>query len=65
MIKERRMANRKKSLCSWKKEKIQEDFDTLTKIVMNPRYICTTCLRAASEERFLCRPHRLRGPRNG
>ena len=50
----------KKSLCSWKKEKIREDFDRLKKIVMNPRYICTTCLRAASEEKYLCMPHRLR-----
>jgi len=45
-----------KTLCKYKKEKIEENLETLKQIVGNPKFICRKCARAAKDEKHLCKP---------
>jgi hypothetical protein len=45
-----------KTMCKYKKEKIEENLETLKQIVKNPKYICRKCARVAKEEKYLCKP---------
>jgi hypothetical protein len=53
------MSKTPKTLCSWKKEEIKDDLDTLREIVKDPRFICAKCGRAAHDEQYLCKPKKL------
>jgi hypothetical protein len=50
------MGDKKKTLCTWKKEKLKERFEEYRKLVMNARYVCRNCGRSSKEDRFLCKP---------
>jgi len=45
-----------KTMCKYKKEKIEENLEILKQIVKNPKFICRKCARAAKEEKYLCKP---------
>jgi len=50
------MSDGTKTLCKYKKEKIEEHMETLKQIVGNPKFICRKCARAAKDEKYLCKP---------
>jgi hypothetical protein len=45
-----------KTLCKYKKEKIEENLETLKKIVKDPKFICRKCARSAKDDKYLCKP---------
>lgn len=50
------MADDKKTMCKFKKEKIEENLKVIRKIVINPKFICRKCARIANDEAYLCKP---------
>lgn len=48
-----------KSLCKYRRAEIADQFATITKIVSEPKFICTSCTRVASDKDYLCKPSRL------
>jgi hypothetical protein len=50
------MSNDTKTLCKYKKEKIEEQMESLKNIVRNPKFICKKCARAAGNAECLCKP---------
>ena len=47
------------TICEWKKDKIQDDFEKLKSLVLQPKFICKKCGRAANSEEFLCKPKKI------
>ena len=47
------MSDKKKKLCKWDKDKIENDFEELVKIVTPARFICKKCGRVANSEDWL------------
>ena len=50
------MGDKKNTMCSWKKEKLKENFDSFKKLVKNPKFACRNCGRVAVDGKFLCKP---------
>ena len=50
-----------KTLCDWSRKDIERDLERLAEIVRAPRWICRKCARAASADRYLCKPRPLPG----
>lgn len=48
-----------KSLCKYRRAEIADQFAMITKIVSEPTFICASCTRVASDQRYLCKPSRL------
>lgn len=48
-----------KQLCDWSKKDLRERFEELRELVVEPRYACTKCGRAACEKQWLCKPKAL------
>ncbi|OKY26607.1 hypothetical protein [Thalassotalea sp. PP2-459] len=48
-----------KSLCKWKKKDIEKNIHIITQIVVQPRFACKDCARAAHSKGFLCKPTKL------
>ncbi|SMY38087.1 hypothetical protein [Photobacterium andalusiense] len=48
-----------KSLCKYRRAEIADQFATITKIVSEPKFICASCTRVASDKDYLCKPSRL------
>ncbi|MBY3789317.1 hypothetical protein HPQ32_12870 [Photobacterium carnosum] len=48
-----------KSLCKYRRAEIADQFATIIKIVSEPKFICATCTRVASDKDYLCKPSRL------
>lgn len=49
----------KKTLCEWSKQDIDKHYKKLSKIVINPKYYCRKCARAASNDKYLCKAEKL------
>lgn len=43
-----------KTLCKWSEKKIWKKFIEYTSAVINARYVCTKCGRAANDKKVLC-----------
>ena len=53
------MGKSAKTLCEWKREKIEEDMDELKALVRDARFICRKCGRVSNDEKALCKPEKL------
>ena len=49
-----------KTLCDLDKKEIEKKLPEISKIVLNPNYICRKCARAAQQKEYLCKPQKLR-----
>ncbi|WP_299019885.1 hypothetical protein [uncultured Photobacterium sp.] len=49
-----------KSLCKYSRVEIADKFAIISKIVSEPRFVCSSCARAASDKAYLCKPSALR-----
>ena len=45
-----------KSLCKYRRVEIAAQIAAITCIVSAPKYICSSCARAASDKAYLCKP---------
>lgn len=45
-----------KSLCKYRSAEIAERFPQICQIIGTPKYVCTSCARAASDKGHLCKP---------
>lgn len=50
------MAKKEKELCKWKKDEISEGFDSIIKIVEEPKFVCKKCARVSDKKKWLCSP---------
>lgn len=48
-----------KPLCKWGKKTIGENFDEVTRIVTNAKYICRKCGRIANDKKYICKANSL------
>lgn len=48
-----------KTLCDWSKHNIERHPDKLAELVLEPRYYCRKCARAANTSKVLCKPREL------
>ncbi len=55
------MSLKTKSLCSFKRSALADNFVQVQKIVSSPKFICPKCARVANESNFLCKAKKLRG----
>lgn len=44
------------TLCEIKKKDIPHEVERIQRMVTEPEYICSKCLRSASKSKFLCKP---------
>jgi len=44
------------TLCEIKKKDIPREIDRIQKMITEPEYICSKCLRSASKQKYLCKP---------
>jgi hypothetical protein len=56
---EKKGTKKVKRLCKWKKERYVDKFDELCSMVVPVQYVCSKCGRAASDEKFLCKPRKI------
>lgn len=47
-------------LCALKKNDIEKHTKKIIKIVKNPKFVCTKCIRVAHEKDFLCHPQKIK-----
>ena len=52
--------NKFKTLCDLEKKDIDKKLGEITKIVMDPKYICRKCARASNKKEYLCKPQRIK-----
>ena len=50
------MAKKDKTLCKWKQDEIEKNFDALRDMVANPKYVCRRCGRAVAKKKWVCKP---------
>lgn len=50
---------KRKTLCKWKKDRIDKELDALKEIVRAPKFVCKNCGRAADDKGWLCKPSRI------
>jgi len=48
-----------KSLCKYRRVEIVDQFATISKIVSEPKFVCSSCARSASSKDYLCKPSAL------
>ncbi|KJG35798.1 hypothetical protein UA32_18995 [Photobacterium angustum] len=48
-----------KTLCKYRRAEIVDQFATISKIVSEPNFMCSSCTRVASDKEYLCKPSRL------
>ena len=44
-----------KTICDWNKSDIKENKKILFSLIKNPTYYCKKCVRASSDESYLCK----------
>ncbi|MCW8331118.1 hypothetical protein MD588_20180 [Photobacterium sp. SDRW27] len=49
-----------KSLCKYRRVEIADQFAMISKLVSEPKYICSSCARSASDKAYLCKPSALK-----
>jgi hypothetical protein len=49
----------KKKMCKLGKSDFKENEEGIIAQVLSPRYICTKCLRVATDKKLLCKPSKL------
>jgi hypothetical protein len=47
------------TLCEIKRKDIVREIDRIQRMVTEPEYICSKCLRSAAKKKFLCKPSAL------
>lgn len=47
-------------LCVLKKSDFEKHTKKIIKIMKNPKFICTKCIRVANEKEFLCHPSKIK-----
>jgi hypothetical protein len=47
-------------LCALKKSDIEKHTKKIIKIVKDPKFICTKCIRVAHDKDFLCHPSKIK-----
>lgn len=52
-----------KSLCKYRRVEIVDQFATISKIVSEPKFVCSSCARSASDKAYLCKPSALKRAR--
>lgn len=52
-----------KSLCKYRRVEIVDQFATISKIVSEPKFVCSSCARSASDKAYLCKPSALKRTR--
>jgi hypothetical protein len=52
----KQMSDDQKTLCKYKKEKLEEHFELIKTIVRDPKFICKKCGRVAAQKEWLCKP---------
>lgn len=50
-----------KSLCKYRRVEIADQFAKISSLVSEPRFVCSSCARAASDKAYLCKPTALKG----
>ncbi len=53
------MAEIKKKMCKLGKSDFRDNEEGIIAQVLSPRYICTKCLRVATDRKLLCKPRKL------
>lgn len=48
-----------KSLCKYRRTEIADQFAKISKIVSEPKFMCSSCARVASDKVYLCHPSSL------
>jgi hypothetical protein len=48
-----------KTLCRWKKSRIEDDLEAFKELVRKAKFVCRRCGRAAADKKSLCKPARL------
>ncbi len=48
-----------KTFCKWTPKQIQKNFDLLTELLEEPRYVCKKCARSSNNKKALCKPAKL------
>jgi hypothetical protein len=49
-----------KTLCELDKKYIEKKLSSITKLVLDPNYICIKCARVAQQKEYLCKPQKLK-----
>jgi len=49
-----------KSLCKYRRVEIADQFAMISKLISEPKYICSSCARSASDKAYLCKPSLLK-----
>ncbi|UXI01234.1 hypothetical protein [Photobacterium sp. TY1-4] len=52
-----------KSLCKYRRAEIADQFAVISRIVSEPKFVCRSCARSASEKGYLCKPSSLQLPK--
>jgi hypothetical protein len=47
------------TLCEIKRKDIVREIDRIQRMVSEPEFICSKCLRSAAKRKFLCKPSAL------
>ncbi len=45
-----------KTFCKWTPKQIQKNFDLVSQLLEDPRYVCKKCARASNNKKALCKP---------
>lgn len=53
------MEKKLKTMCEYKKEKLQKNLSDVKEIVKMPTHICLKCGRVANDKKYLCKPDKL------
>ena len=53
------VAELKKKMCKIGKDDFRKNEEAVIAQVLSPKYICTKCLRVASDKKLLCKPRKL------
>ncbi|PSV42724.1 hypothetical protein [Photobacterium indicum] len=48
-----------KTLCKFRRIEIADKFSTITSIISQPKYVCSSCARSANDKAYLCKPSAL------
>ncbi|PSU46446.1 hypothetical protein C9J12_18385 [Photobacterium frigidiphilum] len=51
-----------KTLCKFRRIEIADKFSTITSIISQPKYVCSSCARSANDKAYLCKPSALGKP---
>ncbi|UTV27684.1 hypothetical protein [Photobacterium atrarenae] len=52
-----------KSLCKYRRAEIGDQFAQISRIVSEPKFVCRSCARSASEKGYLCKPSSIQLPK--